>query len=751
MRSTQDPFEYHPVPAGPPARAGGAGVSLGIPGSSDSKAYLELIRQNLPKLIVTALLAAMLVGVWLLSTEKVYQASALLRIEDESGFMDKLLEKESDPFSTAPLAKEEAKIIGSRAVLGAAVDALGLTIESQPQYLPLLGKLLSRYPALVSRIQQWFPDNGYAWGGERLEIGFLDLPQALHGKPLTLIASQPGRYSIEYDGESVLTDGEVGAFEVLHFSNGDTASILVQKLAALPGTAFMVYRHSREAKIDALRAALTINARETGTRVMELVLKGNDPQLLARTLNEIVSTYRDLRLSWSSREVRQELGFLNTRLPEAREQLAAAEEALAAYRKRHRSLDVDTESRAAITRAAGIEAELKQLQMKRELLAQQYTSRYPELEKLDAEIASTTALLSQTQRKMRAMPAVGKGLLSLEREVEMRSKLYTSLEQRYQKLKVAEASSIGSVRLIDSAVAPDKPVWPKPGLLVPLAVLAALFLHLSWLFVRAAFSNRVHDAETVETLSGAPVFVDIPYSSRQARPQAPARNLLPGVAKRGGVLAVDHPDDFTVETLRGLRAMLTNVLARADNRMLMICGPLPRMGKSFVSANLAVLLQEAGKRVLLIDADFQRGRLHKDFGISNDIGLTSVIAGKVEVEDAIVPTEIAGLDVMTRGPDAPPLDEYLERGLRKIDAVLGDYYDHIVVDAPPVLSLSTSAIIGRVAGVSIMVVRTDEVTVDEMKAAVKRLKLAGVDIDGCLVNNMSAESQRQAYRYGYAS
>ncbi len=754
MSSVQEPFEFHPVRSHQAVGSAPYATSSGIPGSSDAKAYLELIRRNLPRLIVTALLAMLLVGVWLLSTDKLYQASALLRIEDDSGFMDKLLEKESNPFSTAPLAKEEAKVIRSRTVLGAAVDELRLTIEVKPQYFPWLGKVLARFPLLTDWIQQQFPDNGYAWGGEKLEIAFLDIPQQLQGKPLTLIAGEEGRYSLEYAGTPLVSHAETGEFIPLYFGDGKAGSILVQAMAAQPGTHFIIHRYSREAAIESLRAALTINARETGTRVMELVLKGRDPERIAHSLNEIVDTYRDLRLSWSSREARQELQFLKTRLPEAREQLNAAEEALAAYRKQHRSLDVDTESRAAISRAAEIEAGLKQLKMQRELLAQQYTPLYPELEKLDAEIASTESLLAQTRRKMSAMPAVGKDLSSLEREVEMRSKLYTSLEQRYQKLKVAEASSIGNVRLIDRAVPHDQPVWPRPAVMIPLAVLGALFLHLAWLFVRAAFAKGIRDPETLEALSGAPVYVDIPYSRQQQRSApllASARNLLPGTPKKGSILAVDHPEDFTVETLRGLRAMLSSVLANASNSMLMVCGPLPRMGKSFVSANLAVLLAETGKRVLLIDADFQRGRLHQDFGIANDVGLQRVIVNKAELEDAIIPTSIDGLDLLPRGPGGTPLDQDLDRGLRKIASLLGDYYHHIIVDAPPILSLSTAAIIGRVAGASIMVVRSDELTIDEMKAAVKRLKLADVTLNGCLVNNMNRDNQRHIYRYGYAS
>ena len=734
-----------------PARSGDAAGVSAVPPSSDARLYLELIRRHALSLLATALVALALVGFWLLGADRLYESTALLRIDDEKGFMDKLLEKERETFSTAPLAKEEAKVLGSRAVLGSAVDAMGMSIETEPRYLPGVGKALIRYPWLAQWIRERYPDSGYAWGGETVQVPFLELPQSLYGEPLSLIVTGPGRYRLEYRGRTLVRNGKVGEFSAVDAGLGageSGYSILVEKIIAAPGTRFLVTRHSRESRIEALRRALTINARDTGTRVLELALKGRDPERVAQTLNEIIDAYRRLRLSWSSGETRQELAFLEARLPAARAKLKEAEDALAEYRKTHRSLDVTAESRQAIERSATIEAELRELKMRRDLLSRQYTPLYPEIEKLDAEIASTAALLARTRGKMREMPAVGKDLARLERDVELHSKLYSSLEQRYEKLRVAEASSLGSVQIIDHAVVPDKPVWPRPVVLIPLAVLGALFLHLAWLFVRAAFSNRVQDAETVERVSGVPVYVDVPFSEKQKRHLLAPRNLLPGSSRQTRVLAIDHPDDFTVETLRGLRAMLGSVLSRSG--MLMVCGPLPRMGKSFISANLAVLLAETGERVLLVDADFLRGKLHRDFDIPNDAGLSLLARDQVRPEEAIVETAIDGLDVMPRGPGDPPNDQALEHALRQLAGLLGERYDHIIVDAPPVLSLSTSAIIGRVAGASIMVVRSDEVTVDEMKAAVKRLRLAGVDIDGCLLNNTSAASNRQSYRYGYA-
>lgn len=730
--------------------AGGQVGASGIPPSSDAGVYLQLIRRNATQLIVTALLALFLAGFWMLSVDPVYQTSALLRIEDETSFMDKLLEKESDPFSTAPLAKEESKVITSRAVLGAAVDQLGLTVETRPLRFPLLGKPVSKIPLLASWIRKLFPNNGYAWDGERLSVSNLNLPSDLQGKPLTLVAGERGTYHLEFEGEAVLDQGEIDKPEPLHLADGREASITVKKIDAPPGTRFQVIQLSREASIQHLREALTINAREHGTRVMALALKGKDPVQLSRTLNEIVDTYRNLRLDWSSREVHQELAFLKAQLPEAQQKLKAAEQALADYRITHRSLDAATEVRDAISRASRTEAKLKSLKLKRNQLAKQYTQYYPEVEKLAVEIAATQRLLSQNRRKMQKMPEIGKALVSLERAVKMHADLYSSLEQRYQKLSVAEASSIGSVRLIDRAVAPEKPVWPRPAVIAPLAVLVAVFAHLIWLFLRMAMSNRVKNAEMVEKLSGAPVYVDVPYSSLQKPAITRGKRRLSSGKPRSRVLALEHPDDFAVETLRGLRAMLVNSLPKAAGGMLMICGPLPRMGKSFISSNLAVLLAESGKRILLIDGDFNRGQLHRDFGVANNPGLTEVMEGATDPRQAIYATTIVGLDLMPNGSGRPPNDFMLEQGLQDLSAGLSEQYDHVIIDAPPVLSLSTSAIIGRVAAATMMVVRTDQVTVDELKSAVKRLKLAGVSISGCLINNMNRNSQRQAYRYGYA-
>ncbi len=721
----------------------------GIPFSSDARRYLHILYHNRRQLLLTVLVSSLLSLAYLYSANKVYQANALLRIEGESSLLETLLEKGRPDLSETPLAKEESRILQSRAVLGSVVDSLDLAIESNPVFFPIAGKLLAAFPPVITWINSVFPNNGYAWGGESIVVESLDVPESMQGKKMTLVAEDGGLFSLSIGEQMLVEHAAPSVLTGLNVSRDGRYSILVSRLDAPAGTHFDLYHLPRGEAIDKLRRALSINSRDVGTQVIELVLTGDNREKISQILNRIVKTYRNLRLSWSSHEARQELSFLDSRLPTARAEMEEAENALADFQKKYRSIDMDTEAREVIGKVAVLEAEITDLKAERYLLSKEYTAFYPEIEKLDSRIAIKEATLKALRARKSGLPEVSKQLLSLQRNLDVRSKLYTSLQERYQKQRVAEASSIGSVRLIDTAVPPEKPVWPKVGVVLPIGIMSGLFLHLLYLFIRAAFSNRVSDIASVENSVGLPVYLDIPYSNHEMRSCRRSFNWLPHRREKT-VLALSHPDDFAVETLRSLRTMLTRIMADVDNRVLMICGPLPRMGKSFVSANLAVLLAKTGKKVLLVDGDFYRGNLHGLFGLDVAPGLTDALDGRVAPEGAIRKTDIETLDILPRGRDGAPGDALLETGLREIIETLENQYDYVLIDAPPILSMAATAVIGQVAGASIMVVRAEAVTIDEMKVALNRLALAGVKVNGCLVNNLRPQGQNYAYRYGYS-
>ena len=212
-------------------------------------------------------------------------------------------------------------------------------------------------------------------------------------------------------------------------------------------------------------------------------------------------------------------------------------------------------------------------------------------------------------------------------------------------------------------------------------------------------------------------------------------------------MAVYEPADPVVESIRGLRTSLHfGLLESPDNRIL-ITGPSPGVGKSFVAANLAVTMAQGGQRVLIIDTDLRKGRLHKIFGIKKP-GLTEVLGHKLSSTEAIqTASEIEGLDVMTRGDTPPnPSELLMTPSLGEIFSWASDHYDTVIVDSPPVLAVTDAVIVGQLCGMALMIARFSESAPKEVMVATSRLRQNGVNLRGSILN---AVEKRASSYYGY--
>jgi tyrosine-protein kinase Etk/Wzc len=220
------------------------------------------------------------------------------------------------------------------------------------------------------------------------------------------------------------------------------------------------------------------------------------------------------------------------------------------------------------------------------------------------------------------------------------------------------------------------------------------------------------------------------------------------------VLSVAAPGDPAVEDLRSLRTSVQFALRQARNNVVGVSGLGPGAGKSFVSANLAHLLAAADGRVLLVDADLRRGGLHRQFGLEAQPGLADVLGGATSVDDVLKPTGTPRLDLLPAGTLPPnPAELLAGERLQQLIAELGRRYQVVIVDTPPILSVADSALVGRHAGVNLLVIRAGEHSVDEISYVVKRLARSGVAVRGAILNDLRPSLARyhRAPRYrGYA-
>jgi tyrosine-protein kinase Etk/Wzc len=222
-------------------------------------------------------------------------------------------------------------------------------------------------------------------------------------------------------------------------------------------------------------------------------------------------------------------------------------------------------------------------------------------------------------------------------------------------------------------------------------------------------------------------------------------------------LAKEDPSDLAIEALRGLRTSLHFAMLEARNNVVMISGPSPAVGKSFITANLAAVLAQGDQKVLLIDGDIRRGYLHNMLHVSNKYGLSNFLAdNKVisEYQAVVQHTEVANLHFIPRGVAAPnPSELLMHPRMAQLLEQAGKDYDYVLIDTPPILAVTDPAIVGSYAGTTLLVARFAQSQVKEMLHTVKRFEQNGIDIKGVILNGVERKAAAYygyGYQYGYA-
>jgi tyrosine-protein kinase Etk/Wzc len=335
----------------------------------------------------------------------------------------------------------------------------------------------------------------------------------------------------------------------------------------------------------------------------------------------------------------------------------------------------------------------------------------------------------------------------MERDVKVNTELYQSLLNNAMQLRLVKEGKVGNVRVLDDALEPQLPIKPQRKTIVAAAMALGLFLGVVAALVRNMLvEQRIRDPHEVESSTGMAVFSTIPLSTQQG---GIAQRRLTG-ATGVRLLAIEHPDDPTVESLRSLRTALQFAMLEAPSNRVLITGATPGVGKSFVTANFAALLAGSGKKTLMIDADLRRGHLHQYLGLQRHGGLSELIAGSLTVQQTVHKQVVPNLDFLATGQLPPNPGELLtSESFAAALEKLSEAYDYVVIDAPPVLVASDASSIATHAGSVLLVARADLSTMGELKEAMRRLSLGGKTAAGVLLNGMDTKRRSySSYRYG---
>lgn len=508
---------------------------------------------------------------------------------------------------------------------------------------------------------------------------------------------------------------------------------------------------------------------------------------------QLDSTRRDLNESeYALHEFKKEHNVLSVSV-ENRQNLLAEEireynERLTAARARRIELQARLERlKAARTNPEGVQgsavgedseldalrSELRTQVTERASLSVRYGKSHPTILELDGEIAAIRqsiqeeigSLIEVAAGDLKEMQAVEQGLSTvqnqaqkaglelnlreieysrLNRKRESSSQLYDLLLQRTAEADLTRLLHTTHVRVVDRALIPKAAISPMVGLNIAGGAFGGLLIGFGLAFLLHQMDRRIRDVPDVEqlglTILG--IFPKVEDAGSQTvgySRGAKKRQQAEGVAKVVQIVHT-HPMSMAAESCRTVRTNLMFMAAESPNKTMVVTSANPKDGKTTVATNIAIALAQSGQRVLLVDADLRRPRIHKAFDLDNRAGLTNALVGERTLSQVTRDVGIDRLSVVTCGPLPPNPAELLHtKQFSQLLEEAAGQYDRVIFDSPPLRAVTDAAILAPQCGGALLVVRARATTRDAVIAAIRSLRDVGANILGGVLNDVEPD------------
>ena len=340
----------------------------------------------------------------------------------------------------------------------------------------------------------------------------------------------------------------------------------------------------------------------------------------------------------------------------------------------------------------------------------------------------------------------------LRRDYETNQQLYEGLLQRLKEAGISSGLRSSNIHVVDRARPPINPVRPRKSLNIMLSLVVGIALGCALALFNEYLDNSVKIPEDVEQLVNLPVLGIIPavasvmsYAAR--RKQLP--RTMPTTGATSELATVAQPQSVVSEAYRALRTSILLSTSRHAPQLILISSGQPREGKTTTALNLAITLAQRGDRVVLIDTDLRRPRIHRSFQMTNEKGLSTYLTTRAPVEEVARPVrQVPNLFVITSGPTPPnPAELLSSEPLEGLFAELRRHFDFIVLDSPPAISVADSMILAAHADGVMLVVHGGVTTRETLKHTTKLMNSVNARILGIVLNNVDVRSVDYKYYY----
>ncbi len=561
--------------------------------------------------------------------------------------------------------------------------------------------------------------------------------------------------------------------------------------------------------VDTFLGRLTI-APVRNSRLVEVKYESPDPRLSAQVANGVANQYIEQNLEFKFMATKEATDFLSQRMGEQRKVLEQSELALQKYREATDSVSLEDKQNIVIQRLADLnsavtkarteriqkeaawnqiraiqndratldthpliltntfiqtlKSELAGLQQQQAQLSEKLGERHPDMLKVRSAVANAEAKLqAEAAKVVQAMRNDYESALAQERSLTMaldqqkqealtlnrqsiqygvlrrdatsNQQMFEGLLQRAKETGIEGELKASNIRIVDKAEIPRSPSKPNTANSFLLALFAGSLFGVGLAFFFEYLDSRIKAPEEIKAHLGLPFLGLIPALDPQALAAGPP------------LVSNGLPHHFA-EAFRTIRTNVIFSSAHSGSKSIVVTSTAPGEGKTLVSANLALSLAMAGQRVLLIDADMRRPKVHELFGLTQEPGLSNVMVGNAKASEAVKRTSTPNLWMMPAGKHPPNAAELLgSRRFKDLLVSVGDHFDWVILDTPPVMAVTDASVVGHIATGVVFVVGSEMVSRGAAKAALDQLDGAKAKYVGAILNKV--DLQRNAYYYSH--
>lgn len=577
--------------------------------------------------------------------------------------------------------------------------------------------------------------------------------------------------------------------------------LLITDIKGKPGDSFQLSKLSLLGAANGLKGRIKASEIGNKTGIVRLAYSDTDPQLTRDVVNTLAQVYLEQSVTFKTQEASKSLDFIEEQMKSVRGELDSAEKNLEAYKMSSGIISLDTESQKVFSKLSEVDKDLTQMGLQKKQmefnmaslkdamkkgksyypsdpvvsamvgklvelegqkrgLISEFTEAHPQVRAVQGQIdevqkriialyesnlknltkqeSSVRQILNGYEGALKKLPETERELARRMRHTKVNADIYTLLLQKHEEARIARASTISNINIIDPAITPGAPIKPNKQKNLLLGLLVGLMLGVGLAFFQEYLDDSIKDAEGARLQLNAPVLAVIPFIPRREGDEN---------GRSASLITQLEPKSAVSEAFRSLRTSIHFSAINREKKFLLITSTFPGEGKTTISANLAVTLSQTGGRVLLLDCDLRRPQLHNLFSRAKVPGLTEVLAGDATLESVLYDTGISGLDFVSAGTSPPNPAELLgSEQMANLLLSLGETYDHILIDAPPVLAVTDAPLLTTRCDMAMVVLETERVPVKAAQRMHEMLANVQAPVAGVIVNDKFGRSRE---RYGY--